>query len=83
MQFLLQEKSVQNEAAEGSAENHDDDDKDGDQDVKPAAEDADKIDDNGDEDDDEGEEFDSSDEQILTKSGESRKYFYFEVYQET
>lgn len=68
---MLQEKFVQVEAAECSAMKHRNDDEA--QDVKPAAEDADKSDgdnDDGDYNDDE-EEFDSSDEQILTKSGES------------
>lgn len=83
MQFLLQEKSVQSEAAEGSAEkNHEDIDNE-EQDVKPGADDDksndDDEDDEDDDDDDESEEFDSSDEQILTKSGESRKNFSFEV----
>lgn len=74
MQLLLQEKSVQSEAAEGSAEkNHDDDDdnKDEDQDGKPAAEE--------DDDDDDDEEFDSSDEQILTKSGKSSKDLFLKI----
>uniref|UniRef100_A0A3Q1I314 RNA helicase n=1 Tax=Anabas testudineus TaxID=64144 RepID=A0A3Q1I314_ANATE len=71
------------EAAEGSAEkNHEDIDNE-EQDVKPGADDDksndDDEDDEDDDDDDESEEFDSSDEQILTKSGESRKNFSFEA----
>ncbi|XP_026205534.1 probable ATP-dependent RNA helicase DDX27 isoform X2 [Anabas testudineus] len=73
----VEEKSVQSEAAEGSAEkNHEDIDNE-EQDVKPGADDDksndDDEDDEDDDDDDESEEFDSSDEQILTKSDTLRE----------
>ncbi|XP_051249756.1 probable ATP-dependent RNA helicase DDX27 [Dicentrarchus labrax] len=63
-----EEKSVESDAAEGSAgknqdDDDDDDDEDEEEDVKPPDEGGDEEDDDEDED-----EFDSSDEEILTKS---------------
>uniref|UniRef100_A0A665X8U7 RNA helicase n=1 Tax=Echeneis naucrates TaxID=173247 RepID=A0A665X8U7_ECHNA len=81
------EKSGQSDAAEGTAGNNqeEEDGDDEEKDVKPTAEELDEEDEDDDDDDDDDEEeeedvdeFNSSDEEVLTKSGEFRRGFYFE-----
>lgn len=47
--------------------------------MKPPEGEADGVDDDDDDDEEQEDEFDSSDEEILTKSGESIRGFYFDI----
>uniref|UniRef100_A0A665X8U3 RNA helicase n=1 Tax=Echeneis naucrates TaxID=173247 RepID=A0A665X8U3_ECHNA len=87
MADVMKQLKKKSDAAEGTAGNNqeEEDGDDEEKDVKPTAEELDEEDEDDDDDDDDDEEeeedvdeFNSSDEEVLTKSGEFRRGFYFE-----